>query len=209
VIFLGLSERIIMNKREILKYTIFILIVMALIINTAMTCLLTVWINEDRKSLKNLQNDIQEIKNKLETEIKLREELFPKLKKSAQLLRKYNPRLDYVTALKYACKIYECSDEDVSFNILTALIVVESSANHIAVSRRGATGLTQVMPGIWRFDRNTLIDPYKNIEIGSSILKYYINRHGLDGGLSAYNSGRKNGSIRYARKVLRIANQYF
>lgn len=186
-----------------------IVIVIVLVINTAMTCLLTVRISEDRKSLKNLQSDIHELKDKLETEIKLREELFPKLKKSAQLLRKYNPRLDYVTAMKYACKIYECSDENVSFNILTALIVVESSANYIAVSRKGAIGLTQVMPGIWRFDRNTLINPYKNIEIGSSILKYYMNRHGLNGGLSAYNSGKKNGSLRYARKVLRIANRYF
>ena len=198
-----------MNKSEILKYTIFMLVGIILIINTAMTCLLIAWINEDRKSLKNIQSDIWELKDKLETEIKLREELFPKLKKSAQLLRKYNSGLDYATALMYACKIYECSDEDVTFNILTALIVVESSANNTAVSRKGAIGLTQVMPGIWRFDRKTLIDPYKNIEIGSSILKYYIKRHGLDGGLSAYNSGKKNGSVRYARKVLRIANRYF
>ncbi len=198
-----------MKKKTIVKYSFFTVFVTALIVNTVMTCILTIWINEDRKSLKNVHADIREIKNKVETEIKLREDLFPKLKKSARLLRKYNPGLDEFTALRYAYKIYECSDADVTFNILTALIVVESGADYMAVSNKGALGLTQVMPRIWKCDKSILINPYKNIEIGSSILKHYIKRHGLVGGLSAYNSGKRNRSVRYARKVLRIANQYF
>jgi len=198
-----------MDKKNILKQTVIIVIFAALIINTVMTCMLAVWIRQDRSSLNNVRNDIQDLKKTLEMEINLREELFPKLKKSASLLMKYNPRLDYMTALKYAYKIFECSDEKMSMNVLTALIVVESSANHMAVSNKGALGLTQVMPRIWRCDRATLTDPYKNIEIGSSILKHYINRHGLVGGLSAYNSGRKTRSVRYAKNVLRIANNYF
>ncbi len=198
-----------MNKKEILKQTIFILIFIALAANTVMTCMLAVWINEDRASLKNVQADIRDLKKTVEMEIKLREDLFSQLKKSAQLLKKYNPRLHYVTALRYAYKIYECSDEDVSMDILTALIVVESSANYRAVSRKGALGLTQVMPKIWRCDRSALTDPYKNIEIGSSILKYYISRHGLMGGLSAYNSGKKNRSLRYAKNIVKIAEKHF
>ncbi|MCP4713757.1 MAG: lytic transglycosylase domain-containing protein [Deltaproteobacteria bacterium] len=186
------------------------------VINLVMSCVLLSWIDDDKKNLKafqatisNVQSDIQDLKVQVDKEIQLREDLFPKLKKSASLLKKYNPRLDPYTAVAYAFKINECSDDEVTLNILTALICVESSANYKAVSNKGALGLTQVMPKIWNCDRKTLIDPYKNIEIGSSILKYYIKRHGLEGGLSAYNSGRKNRSLPYARKVITIANRYF
>ena len=196
-----------MNK--IIKYMFFLVIVAAVVANTAMTCLLVSWVNEDRAVLRNVQNDLQKLQADLEKEIKLREDLFPKLKKSASLLKKYNRRLDYLTALNYAAKIYECSNEELPMNILTALIVVESSADYLAKSRKGAVGLTQVMPKIWNCDRKTLFDPYKNIEIGSSILNHYVKRHGLAGGLSAYNSGKRTGSLAYARKVLRIAKQHF
>lgn len=195
--------------RKTVKYFFYIILLAILVINTGMTFMLTRSIREDRRAIKDMQNEILEIKNKVEQEIQLREELFPQLKKSAQLLRKYNPRLSYATALAYAYKIYECSYDDVSMNVLTALIVVESSANYRAVSRKGALGLTQVMPGIWKYDKKILANPYKNIEIGSNILRYYIKRHGLVGGLSAYNSGKKNASLSYARKVLTIAKQYF
>jgi soluble lytic murein transglycosylase-like protein len=171
--------------------------------------MLAIWINDNRESLQAVNADIRDLKDTLEKEIELRKDFFSKLKKSASLLNKYNPGLDYFTALKYACKIYECSDQDLSVRVLTALIVVESNADFRAVSKRGALGLTQVMPGIWKCDRKVLTDPYKNIEIGSSILKNYINRHGLIGGLSAYNSGKKNNSLGYAEKVVTIANEHF
>ena len=196
-------------SRQNLKYAFFIFLLVLLVLNTVMTCILTVWIGADRTALKHLQVEIFEIKCKVEEEIRLREDLFPKLKKSAQLLKKYNPNLNDEIALGYALKIYECSDDEVSLNILTALIVVESSANHRAVSRKGALGLTQVMPGIWKCDREILVNPYKNIEIGSSILRYYIKRFGLIGGLSAYNSGKRHASLPYARKVLTIAERHF
>ena len=149
-----------------------------------------------------------ELKAKVEEEIKLREELFTTLRKSASLLQKYNPRLDNLTAFKYAWKINECSEPPVTPELLTALIVVESSANHIAVSNKGAIGLTQVMPTIWHHPKQELLNPYRNIEIGSKILKHYIDRHGIKGGLSSYNSGRKNRSLRYARYVLDVAGNY-
>ena len=198
-----------MENKNTLKQVLLIIITAVLVINTFMTCMLAIWIKEDRGSLNNVQNEIRDIKKALEMEINLRQELFPKLKKSACLLMKYNHRLDYITAIKYASKIYECSDKYVTMDILTALIVVESSANHMAVSKKGAMGLTQVMPGIWRYDTSTLKNPYKNIEIGASILRQYITKHGLIGGLSAYNSGRKTRSVRYAKNILKIANKYF
>ena len=194
----------------------FVFLILAVILNTSMTCLLTIWVRENidnlkdfQKDIHNFQKDIQELKKKVEIEIKLRQELFPKLQKSALLLNKYNPGLDYLTALRYALRIYECSDKEVNLEILTALIVVESSANHQAISEKGALGLTQVMPLIWGYDKATLFNPYKNIEIGSEILKGYVKQHGLLGGLSAYNSGHKEYSKKYASYVLRIADQHF
>ena len=198
-----------MMNKQILKNTVLILVFAAIIFNTVTSGVLIVWMNQDRKSLKKVEADICELKDKLEAEISLREKLYPELKKSAKLLKKYNPTLDDLTTVRYAYKIFQCSDEHVSPDILTALIVVESSADSEAVSSKGALGLTQVMPNIWKYDKKTLKNPYKNIEAGSSILSYYVKKHGLNGGLSAYNSGQKNGSPRYASKVMRIAGTYF
>jgi soluble lytic murein transglycosylase-like protein len=74
------------------------------------------------------------------------------------------------------------------------------------VSRKGAVGLTQVMPQIWQCKKQELLNPYRNIEIGSKILKYYIDRNGIHGGLSSYNSGRTDYALDYAHSVLAIAN---
>ena len=164
-----------MKRRDFIKASVYLFIAAVLVFNTVMTCMLALWIKEDRESLKNVECSIQDIRHTLEQEIKLRQELFPQLKKSAELLTRYNPRLDDMTAVRYAFKIYQCSDEQVPMDILTSLIVVESSANSRAVSTKGALGLTQVMPKIWKHDPEVLVDPYQNIEIGSSILKFYVN----------------------------------
>lgn len=186
----------------------------AIIINTALICMLTFWAIDDRQTLKIVQVELQELKHRIELEIKLRQELLPEIKKSAELLSRYNPELDPLTALRYAVKIWQCSDEVVNHELLTALIVIESSANHKAVSPVGALGLTQVMPFNWPNGQDDLVDPYKNIEVGATILKRYIKRYGLIGGLNAYNCGTSLGtpdgsSQRYARKVLQTAQKYF
>lgn len=176
-----------------------------LLLNSVVLILSLSIIYMNSRAIKDVHQEIIELKAKVEEEIKLREELFTTLRKSASLLKKYNPRLDGVTAFKYACKIYECSKYPITPELLTALIVVESSANHIAVSRKGAVGLTQVMPQVWQYQRKELFNPYKNIEVGSKILKYYMNKYGVKGGLSSYNSGKKNRSLRYAKYVLKVA----
>lgn len=194
---------------KIFNNTVLILLFAAIIFNTVTSCVLTVWMSQDRKSLKKVEADICELKEKLEAEIRLRKKLYPELKKSANLLKKYNPALDDLTTFRYAYKIFQCSDEYVSPDILTALIVVESSADSEAESSKGALGLTQVMPNIWKYDKKTLKNPYKNIEAGSSILSHYVKKYGLKGGLSAYNSGKKYGSPRYASKVIQLAGVNF
>ena len=178
-----------------------------LMLNSVVLVLSLYMVYMNSQSLHDVHKEIKEIRTNLDEEIKQREELFPKLRKSANLLMEYNPRLDSETALKYACKIYECSEDPITPELLTALIVVESSANHVAVSSKGAIGLTQIMPNIWRYQEKELLDPYRNIEIGSKILKHYIDKHGIQGGLSSYNCGNRNNAQRYARYVLRLAEK--
>ena len=157
-------------------------------------------------AIRTIHEEILDLQNRVEEESRLRQELFSELRHSASYLQRYNPRLDNDTALKYVCKIRECSEPPVTPELLTALIVVESGANHVAVSRKGAVGLTQVMPKIWQCKKQELLNPYRNIEIGSKILKYYIDRNGIHGGLSSYNSGRTDYALDYAHSVLAIAN---
>jgi hypothetical protein len=157
-----------------------------ILLNAVVLVLSLVIINRNAQTIQEVHQEIVELREKVEEEIKLREELFTTLRKSASLLQKYNPRLDNLTAYKYACKIYECSEPPVTPEL----------------------GLTQVMPTIWQYQKQELLNPYRNIEIGSKILKNYIDRHGIKGGLSSYNSGRKNRSLRYARYVLDVAGNH-
>jgi hypothetical protein len=157
-------------------------------------------------AIRTIHEEILDLQSRVEEESRLRQQLFSELRHSASYLQRYNPRLDNNTALKYVCKIRECSEPPVTPELLTALIVVESGANHVAVSRKGAVGLTQVMPKIWQCKKQELLNPYRNIEIGSKILKYYIDRNGIHGGLSSYNSGRTDYALDYAHSVLAIAN---
>ncbi len=197
-----------MRTNDSIKFLLIVLTA-AVIANTALSSVIALQMRDERSSLEGLANNVQKVQKALDAEIELRRHLFPQLHKSARLLQRYNPNLDYATALSYAYKIYECSDETVGFEILSALIVVESRADHRAVSRRGALGLTQVMPGVWNHDYQTLMNPYNNIEIGASILKSYIALHGLQGGLSAYKSGSRYAGLEYARKVEKIAQLHF
>jgi hypothetical protein len=197
-----------MRTNESIKILLIVLTA-GVIANTAMSCVIALQLRDDRIALETLGSDLQHVQEALDVEIELRRQIFPQLQKSASLLQRYNPSLDYMTALSYSYKIYECSDETVGFEILNALIVVESQADHRAVSSRGALGLTQIMPDVWNYDYETLINPYQNIEIGASILKSYIELYGLQGGLSAYKSGRKDAGLDYAFKVKEIAQLHF
>jgi soluble lytic murein transglycosylase-like protein len=189
-------------------------IVATISINMVMICMLTFWAIDNRQTLQVVQVEVQELKRRIEMEIKLRQELLPQIKKSAELLSRYNPGLDPMTALSYAIKIWQCSDEVVTNDLLTALIVIESGADHTAKSPQGALGLTQIMPGHWPYDTHELRDPYKNIEAGAAILRQYIQRHGLIGGLRAYNCGTSSNppgdaSMKYAKKILQTAETHF
>jgi hypothetical protein len=107
---------------------------------------------------------------------------------------------------------------EVDFNLIKALILVESNFNPRAVSPKGARGLMQLMPDTARrygvFD---LFDPEENLRGGVSHLRFLIDM--FDGDLelvlSAYNAGenlvrkinripRIPETVKYVRKIVEI-----
>jgi soluble lytic murein transglycosylase-like protein len=80
---------------------------------------------------------------------------------------------------------------DLDSDLLMALIRQESGFNTLAVSRTGARGLMQLMPGTAkRYGVARVHDAGENIAGGSAYLSDLLNRFGrLDLALAAYNAG--------------------
>jgi soluble lytic murein transglycosylase-like protein len=87
-------------------------------------------------------------------------------------------------------------------HLLRALIAVESAFRPDAVSRRGAAGLTQLMPETARdYGVTDIFDPHQNIEAGARHLRWLLDRYGQDTerALAAYNAG--SGAIERSRSA--------
>jgi soluble lytic murein transglycosylase-like protein len=109
-----------------------------------------------------------------------------------------------------------------SFSLLKALILVESCFNPRAVSKKGALGLTQIMPqNLQLLNINDPFDPWENIMGGARYLKAMLERFNghLPLALAAYNAGptvvEKYNSIppfketqTYVERVLKFFHYY-
>jgi soluble lytic murein transglycosylase-like protein len=111
---------------------------------------------------------------------------------------------------------------DVSFPLIKAIIKVESDFNTMAISKKGAMGLMQIMP--FNFKELSIrdpFDPWENIMGGVSYFKNMLTKFNGDLSLSlaAYNAGPnavdKYGSIppypetiNYVEKVLKYYSFY-
>jgi soluble lytic murein transglycosylase-like protein len=132
---------------------------------------------------------------------------------------RYDPAL-LARATQYDAIIEKAaSSNSVEANLLRAVIVVESGFNSRAVSKRGAVGLMQLMPGTAsRFGVSNPYDPNENVHAGARYLKFLMDRFGqnIRLALAAYNAGEdavdRNGgqippfteTMAYVPKVLKI-----
>ena len=110
----------------------------------------------------------------------------------------------------------------VDFALIKAIIRAESGFNPIAVSRKGARGLMQLMPETaQRLNVSNTFNPRDNIEGGVRYFKYLLSlfNNDLRLSLAAYNAGENlvsqlgaippyQETIDYVQKVLNFYQQY-
>ena len=96
-----------------------------------------------------------------------------------------------------------------SESLLEALVQVESSFRPTALSKKGARGLTQVMPFNAKrcgLKPNQLWDASLNLACGAIILQEEIKRVGsIEKALRVYNCGKVTCGKGYAKKVLELS----
>ncbi|MCK5310779.1 MAG: transglycosylase SLT domain-containing protein [Desulfobacteraceae bacterium] len=129
----------------------------------------------------------------------------------------------FYTTSKFDSIIRKASSKfGVDFSLVKAVIKVESDFNPRAVSKKGATGLMQIMP--FNFQSFYISDPFDPVDnimggtyyLGKLIRKY---KHKLPLALAAYNAGPTtvdahqdippfNETQRYVKKVMYAYNIY-
>ena len=114
------------------------------------------------------------------------------------------------------------NEKAVDPNLVRAVIHAESSFNPTAVSRTGAMGLMQLMPGTAaRFGVGNAFDPQENIRGGVTYLRFLLDKFNGDVRLAAagYNAGEGavmkyggvppyNETTQYVARVLDLHGQY-
>ena len=107
--------------------------------------------------------------------------------------RETSQRTDTRRDIDYHDIVHEkAATYDIDPSLIKAVIKAESNWNDRAISRKGAMGLMQLMPGTAAdMDVNNPFDPEENIEGGTKYLKYLIERFNgdLTLALAAYNAG--------------------
>jgi soluble lytic murein transglycosylase-like protein len=97
-------------------------------------------------------------------------------------------------------------------NVLASVVAVESSCNPLAISIKGAVGLTQINVKVYadkydNFKTVNLFDPEQAMKVGADILRDDIQQYGgLKGGVSHYNGSGPDADA-YAVKVLGLAGK--
>jgi len=123
--------------------------------------------------------------------------------------------IDYQQVIEAKSKEY-----NMKTSLIKAVIRTESDWDAVAVSKKGAMGLMQLMPATARdMDVKNLFDPEENIEGGIKYLRYLLNKFNgdLSLALAAYNAGPKTverfrgippipETQRYVKRILSIYN---
>lgn len=116
----------------------------------------------------------------------------------------YAPPSRSINKAKYTHLIADAATRyGVEERLLHAVIQTESAYNPSAVSRAGAVGLMQLMPGTAaRYGVFNRTDPVQNVEAGSRYLRDLLSMFNYNLGLAvaAYNAG-ENAVIRYNNSI--------
>lgn len=119
-------------------------------------------------------------------------------------LRSANPRLDGWTRGRITRSVLRCEqDQGLDPDLVLAVLLVESSARPDARSPKGAVGLMQVMPHMFRaLDLPGGVAHLEaNVEAGCILLADNIRRLGEAEGISAYFWGSSIGGDDYLKRV--------
>ena len=112
----------------------------------------------------------------------------------------------------------ESSKQAVHPDLIKAIVKTESNGNPNAVSKAGAIGLMQLMPGTAKSLNVDPYDPQQNLKGGITYLKQMAHKFGdLDQTLAAYNAGpgavKKYGGVppfqetqEYIQKIRKLIN---
>lgn len=125
-------------------------------------------------------------------------------------LLRVNPRLGPVTSIRIASAVERCSDrQGLQPELVLAVIVVESAARPHARSPKGAIGLMQVMPYMFRELGlpGNVAHLEANVEAGCLLLADNIRRLGKEDGISSYFWGRRIRGTRYLGKVKAVLEE--
>ena len=122
----------------------------------------------------------------------------------AALMRRVNPTLSDVESTRIGHAVLRSSERfELDPELVTAVLLVESSARPWARSPKGALGLMQVMPHMASGMRiaGNLTTIESNIEAGCWILSGNIRRLGESNGISAYFWGSDIRGVAYLDRV--------
>lgn len=112
-----------------------------------------------------------------------------------------HPETEQRRALYFGTVAQIACEFDLPRRLLDALIAQESGFNAYAVSRAGAAGMMQIMPGTARaLGLSNPFDPAANLRAGAWYLRQQLDRFGrFDLALAAYNAGPERRSLREGR----------
>lgn len=96
--------------------------------------------------------------------------------------------------------------------ILAATVAVESACNQYAISSKGAVGLGQVVPRVWRseFDfagADNLFNVQDNLRVSAKILSDLIAEYGVPEAVQRYQGLGVGGDLMYTQKILTLARR--
>ena len=204
-----------------MKNVLQILILGLLIIIVVRMYKIETTVNANNVYVEHIQTDIKELNKNVDVlaEKALNDELnkvIEDTEKIYKMIFELKPTIEEKLAEKLSSSIVEKSLKyELEPELVTAIILKESSFNPKAKSKVGCKGLMQVYPKFHKEKlkvRNIIPkDLYNidhNIDVGCEILREYIDEHGdLKSALTKY-SGYKTKKNKYVKEVLGIYKEY-